>query len=570
MAWITGSGRVQWDTWKPIFRQPLMHKTRRTSSHLRRAALLGLAVAALSHLAPLHIAQALDGALLDTFADLLPHQQDADIVFVDVQQPGALAAVPSGSMVTIVGPSAVAIGPIASSGWGEAAAWLFGFSAVIALLSVRGGYRRYAWLMATAGPLILLLASSTAFASAGAWIPIAGPALLLLITGTGALTMGHRQPLLAAGPPSETEAARDYLSRGELIDAWHAYREMPPTTSVLPEFYELGDQLARAGYPELAADTFLRVARVDPEFRDIAARLVSTGRPDAFADNEARDLLRKEMPGHLGRYQLLEPIGQGATGRVYLAKDPRINRLVAIKLIDLALERDAIEAADAAERFSREAETTGRLSHPNIVTIHDMGESDGRAYIAMEYLKGDHLSRFTQPETLLPPALVLKLGAQMADALDYAHSQNVIHRDIKPGNIMYDSVSGDLKITDFGIARLIDVNRTRTGVVLGTPSFMAPEQIEGGNVKGYTDLFALGVSLYELLTGQLPFRGNSMTKLMFVIANEPHTPMSAVRPDLPVELDTVIDTALSKDPTQRYQRGGDMADALRTAARLMA
>jgi serine/threonine-protein kinase len=188
----------------------------------------------------------------------------------------------------------------------------------------------------------------------------------------------------------------------------------------------------------------------------------------------------------------------------------------------------------------------------------------------MEYLKGDLLSRFTAPETLLPTGLVLELGAQTADALDYAHSQNVIHRDIKPGNIMYDSVSGDLKITDFGIARLIDVNRTRTGVVLGTPSFMAPEQIEGGNVKGYTDLFALGVSLYELLTGQLPFRGNSMTKLMFVIANEPHTPLSAVRADLPPELDSIIDMALNKDPAARYQRGSDMADALRGPASLLA
>jgi len=569
MAWITGSERLQWDTDRPKFRQPLMHRFRRTSSYLRRAALLGLAVAATAHLAPLHVAQALDGALLDAFAEFLPHQQDAEIVFVDVQQPGALAALGSGSMVTIVGPSAVAIGPVASTLWGEAAVWLFGIGAVIALLNVRSRHRRYAWLMAAGGPLALLLASSAAFASAGAWIPIAGPALLLLTTGAGALVAVGPVAALPVALESEPEAARDYLRRGELIDAWHAYREIPPIGSVLPEFYELGDQLAKAGYPELAADTFLRVALVDPEYRDIAFRLVSAGRPDAFEDDEARERLRAEMPASLGRYQLLEPIGQGATGRVYLARDPRISRLVAIKLIDITLERDAAEQTDAAERFSREAETTGRLSHPNIVTIHDMGESDGRAYIAMEYLKGDLLSHFTDPDTLLPPRLVLELGAQMADALDYAHGQNVIHRDIKPGNIMYDSVSGDLKITDFGIARLIDVNRTRTGVVLGTPSFMAPEQIEGGNVKGYTDLFALGVSLYELLTGQLPFRGNSMTKLMFVIANEPHIPMSAARPDLPVELDGVIDTALNKDPTQRYQRGGDMADALRAAARLM-
>ena len=279
--------------------------------------------------------------------------------------------------------------------------------------------------------------------------------------------------------------------------------------------------------------------------------------------------MREEMPARLGRYRLLEPIGQGTTGRVYLARDPKINRLVAVKLIDLSLERDEDEVEDARDRFRREAETAGRLSHPNIVTIFDIGSAKGRAYIAMEFVKGDLLSRFTSPETLLPPRLVLELGALVADALDYAHSRNVIHRDIKPGNIMYDSVSGDLKITDFGIARLIDVDRTRTGVVLGTPSFMSPEQIEGRNVKGHTDLFALGVSLYELLTGRLPFRGNSMTKLMFVIANEPHEPVSAVRASLPVELDEVIDTALSKDPDKRFARGADMAEAMRSVAARM-
>jgi serine/threonine-protein kinase len=206
------------------------------------------------------------------------------------------------------------------------------------------------------------------------------------------------------------------------------------------------------------------------------------------------------------------------------------------------------------------------LSHPNIVTIFDVGESKGQTYIAMEYLKGSLLSRYTSPETLLPPRLVLELGALVADALDYAHGRNVIHRDIKPGNIMYDSVSGDLKITDFGIARLIDINRTRTGVVLGTPSFMSPEQIEGGNVKGHTDLFALGVSLYELLAGRLPFRGTSMTNLMFVIANEPHERLSAVRSGLPAGLDAIIDRALDKNPRERFARGRDFAAALRRVA----
>jgi serine/threonine-protein kinase len=165
---------------------------------------------------------------------------------------------------------------------------------------------------------------------------------------------------------------------------------------------------------------------------------------------------------------------------------------------------------------------------------------------------------------------VLELLCRTADALDYAHAQNVVHRDIKPANIMYDSISDGLKITDFGIARLIDVGRTRTGIVLGTPAFMSPEQLEGKNVNGHTDLFALGVSLYQLLTGQLPFRGASMTKLMFVIANEPHESVTTVRPDLPACLDPIVDRALAKNPADRFQTGAEMAAALRYGAAQLA
>ncbi len=161
---------------------------------------------------------------------------------------------------------------------------------------------------------------------------------------------------------------------------------------------------------------------------------------------------------------------------------------------------------------------------------------------------------------------MLDLIARAADALDYAHRRNVVHRDIKPANIMYDSLSNNVKITDFGIAKLIDANRTRTGIVLGTPAFMSPEQLEGKNVNGHTDLFALGVSLYQLLTGQLPFRGASMTNLMFVIANEPHQSVTSLRADLPKWLDEVVDRALAKDPADRFESAAEMAAALRRAA----
>jgi eukaryotic-like serine/threonine-protein kinase len=272
------------------------------------------------------------------------------------------------------------------------------------------------------------------------------------------------------------------------------------------------------------------------------------------------------FPAKLGRYELLDEISRGAMGRVFIGRDPSINRKVAIKAFDLAAECDADETGEAARHLLREAEAAGRLNHPDIVTIYDVGEADGLAFIAMEYLEGRRLSEFANPDALLPPSSVLELLGRTADALHYAHSRNVVHRDIKPANIMYDSHSNALKLTDFGIARLIDAARTRAGIVLGTPSFMSPEQLEGRNVNGHTDLFALGVTLFQLLTGHLPFRGNSMTQLMFVIANEPHEPVTALRPGLPACLDPILDTALAKDPARRYSNGAEMAEALRAAA----
>jgi len=176
-----------------------------------------------------------------------------------------------------------------------------------------------------------------------------------------------------------------------------------------------------------------------------------------------------------------------------------------------------------------------------------------------------HLSDHASPETLLPVQQVLELTARAAEALDYAHRQNIVHRDIKPANIMYDSATDSLKITDFGVARLMDVSRTRTGVILGTPSYMSPEQLQGENVNGHTDLFALGVTLYQLLTGYLPFRGTSMTELMFVIANEPHIPVTKIRAELPAALDALLSMALAKDPAGRFSDGAAMAQALRSS-----
>jgi serine/threonine-protein kinase len=272
---------------------------------------------------------------------------------------------------------------------------------------------------------------------------------------------------------------------------------------------------------------------------------------------------RRALPERLGRYKILHELGKGAMGVVYRALDPTINREVALKAIPLAAEFEGEELEEARSKFFREAEMAGRLSHPHIVTIYDAGEDRGIAYIAMELLRGRHLVEYTDQSRLLPTHEVLEIVARLADALHYAHLCRVVHRDIKPANVMYDPQTAELKITDFGIARLTDTSRTRTGVVLGTPSFMSPEQLAGRAVTGSSDLFSLAVTAFQLLTGQLPFRGDSMPALMLKIAHEPSPRICNIRPDLPAGLNEVFDRALAKQPADRVASGAEFACALR-------
>ena len=300
---------------------------------------------------------------------------------------------------------------------------------------------------------------------------------------------------------------------------------------------------------------------------------VLDARRDEPTRTEVADLLlgRSKRPPkpHLGRYELERELGRGAMGTVYLGRDPRINRVLAVKAIPIAEEFTETDLAEARERFFREAEMAGRLKHPGIVTVYDAGEDNGIAWIAMEYVQGRMLSDFTMSDQLLPPASVFEVAARIADALDYAHQQDVVHRDIKPANVLFDPATLDIKITDFGIARLTNSSSTRSGIVLGTPSFMAPERLEGRNVTGRSDLFALGVTLFQMLAGQLPFRADSMAGLMEKIAHAPHPPLKTIRPDLPPCASLIVDRALQKDPAQRFATGGEMARVLRACARAL-
>ncbi len=413
-----------------------------------------------------------------------------------------------------------------------------------------------------AGTAGLIVAGSASFILAGAWIPVGGPGLLVLGLGAFAFRRPSAEHPAQAGSGARRTLvdARRLFAHGEFTEAWSIYRELAMGNDLLGETYELGCALAERGEDRHAADVFHRIAQADAGYKDVARRLV-----DACAIGEEPTEADRPKPETLGRYEILGLIGGGAMGVVYLGRDPSINRIVAIKAIYLEKQFEASHLEEARERFAREAETAGRLSHPAIVTIYDIGEEQNIAYIAMEYVRGVHLNRHADPDSLLPVSQVIDLTARVADALGYAHLQNVVHRDIKPANIMYDSGTDLLKITDFGIARLMDVSRTRTGVILGTPSYMSPEQLQGENVNGHTDLFALGVTLYQLLTGHLPFRGSSMTELMFVIANEPHIPVTAIRADLPPVLDTLLARALAKAPGDRFATGDEMARALRAA-----
>ncbi|EDN69304.1 Serine/threonine protein kinase [Beggiatoa sp. PS] len=264
----------------------------------------------------------------------------------------------------------------------------------------------------------------------------------------------------------------------------------------------------------------------------------------------------------MGRYRIEKTLGKGAMGVVYLGQDTKLNRLVAIKTLPLSQEFEAEELQEATIRFFREAEAAGRLTHSSIISIYEAGEEQDLAYISMEFFKGGNLVAYTVPNNLLPIFQVIDIIEQAAKALDYAHRQGVVHRDIKPANIMYNQVTRQIKMTDFGIAYITDSNKTRTGIILGTPSYMSPEQLAGKPVDGRTDLFSLGVMLYKLLTGVLPFQADSLTTLMFKITNESPLDITTVRADVPLCLKRVVEVALQKEVNKRYQSGAEFACAL--------
>ena len=422
---------------------------------------------------------------------------------------------------------------------------------------------------------LLLNAGLVALLVEWLWLPVVGP-VLFLISAQLLLCLawrGHRRFMAAQEGAVEARLAlgANLLSQGQLDLAMDHLLQCLPASAALEPLYELGLEYerhrqvhkARNIYAQLeeSAGGFLDSSRRLNQLADLSDRFPTATRP-SNSETLALDGPVMELPV-LGRYRLERELGRGAMGTVYLATDPTIGRELAIKTLPLLRECEGREAQATSERFLREAAAIGRLNHPNIVTIYDAGQERDLAYLAMDYVRGESLDVWTAKSNLLPVWEVLDIAAQVADALFYAHGRHVVHRDVKPANVIYDRDSGVAKITDFGVARLLDASHTRTGTVLGSPCYMSPEQVAGHKTDGRSDLFSLGTTLYQLLTGTLPFNADSVATLMYKIANQKTPPMRRIRPDLPVGVHRVVMKALQKDPSKRFADGGAMATAIR-------
>jgi serine/threonine-protein kinase len=478
-------------------------------------------------------------------------------IFLDHEPPlvGAAAVIPSGQFVTHSELTAALLADVERDrtiivpSWVRALEWLAPVVlAIVAVLFMPDRDRRGIALIMITVAAGLILIEVLFLHVLRVRIDIGRP--ILIFIGIGLLSMW-----LIGDPRRATVDAfkrgSDFLAAGRLEPAFAEFRRCSPSDTLATVMYKLSIAFEEQAKPE-------------------RAEAVLEWMKQTHGSEELKKQERKKqsgMPRRLGRYQIERRIGKGAMGAVYLAKDPRINRAVAVKAIPIEKEFEDEELKEARLRFFREAESAGRLTHPNIITVFDAGEDKGLAYIAMEYVPGIALKDFTDPKRLLAPKRALDLAASTAEALDYAHNQGVIHRDIKPANLLYNPKEGSLKITDFGVARLTDNNRTKTGIVLGTPMYMSPEQLGAEKLTGHSDLFSLGVTLYELLIVEVPFKANNIAALMTKITTEDAAPIANRRAGLVPGIDAVLAKSMAKRPEDRFTCGAEMAIALRNCAR---
>ncbi|WP_341938638.1 serine/threonine-protein kinase [Marinimicrobium sp. C2-29] len=453
--------------------------------------------------------------------------------------------------------------------------WFYpGFSGLILLLMlfllwlVPGIGRMASLLLAAMFTLALMAGQLGAQISQGYWLPL-GLSIQYLWLGLFLVGVyGRQRRWYRQAHYLRRQLGTERFQNGHWGEALEALKLCPTTDSLLDQLYDQGREHQRRHRRQEAQACYRELSRRKPTYRDTAERLkaLEAGQARTAGQTLAQTQVLEELsvPQTLGRYKIEHELGRGAMGVVYLGRDPHIAREVAIKTLNVA-PFDASERENLKKRFFREAEAAGRLRHPNIVTVYDVGEENELAFIAMDYVRGEPLSQHTPAVQLLPIARVYQLVADVAEALAYAHEQQVVHRDIKPGNILYDSDEGRVVVTDFGIARVANSARTQTGEIMGSPLYMSPEQLRGVSVGPASDIFSLGVTLYQLLTGALPFRGDTIAELSYQIVQSRHRPLREARKDLPRSATRIVNKALQKESQKRYANAAEMAKALRSA-----
>jgi serine/threonine-protein kinase len=414
----------------------------------------------------------------------------------------------------------------------------------------------------------LVLGLSAAFLSGGLWMKAGyavGCAVFSCLAVTLARILGDER-MTQETIESNRLLGLSFQSQGLLDLAFDKFQKLPQDQDARDLIYNLGLEYERRRMINKALAAYEYIQK-GGAFRDLAERiprLKDSDRSSTLGSHAvaaegagAAETAAGDARTRVGRYQIMQELGKGSMGLVYKALDPKINRLLAIKTIRFSDEFDEDVIQEIKARFFREAEIAGKLSHPSIVIIYDVGEDRELTYMAMEFLEGDDLEKHISKRTLLPLRKVLDVVALVADALDYAHRQGVIHRDIKPANIML-LKSGGVKVTDFGIAKAISSSRTKTGVILGTPNYMSPEQIMGQKIDHRSDIFSLGVLFYQLLSGELPFHGDNLSSLLYQITQVKPAPIRNHDPRIPRACEQIIEKALTKNPDERFKNAGEM------------
>ncbi|QWR78005.1 serine/threonine-protein kinase [Candidatus Magnetomonas plexicatena] len=428
-------------------------------------------------------------------------------------------------------------------------------------------------LIATIGAGIFLLSHY------GYWLKVSAPAALLVV---GYAVMASKHFLLTKPVEDvQTEASVEtnkmlglsFHGQGQLDMAFEKLKDCPAADiAVKEQLYNIGLDFEKKRMFDKAVEVYEHILSAGA-YRDLEERIKRLKAPnDTVILNKTRMdatviMESADKKPTLGRYQLIRELGRGAMGVVYHGKDPVINREVAIKTLRYD-EIDWDQIADVKERFLKEAEAAGKLSHPNIVKIYDVGDDNDESFMAMELLSGGDLTRYCQQSARLPFGEVLKIVTGVADALDYAHANGVVHRDIKPANIML-LHNKEIRVTDFGIARVMEKSKTLTGMIMGTPSYMSPEQIAGRKVDGRSDLFSLGVVFYELLSGDKPFKGDSIATLMYNITTSEPIPVNELDRRIPSCIAEIISKMLIKKTEGRYQTGKDFIEDLNQCKKII-